>query len=70
MIRGFPCQDTANRTPELEFRVYHKMYEVSPRNAVMGRMKNRTIREKVNVFIVFISLPCGGDCTLGSLTVE
>ena len=23
--RGFPCQETANRTPELEFRVYHKM---------------------------------------------
>ena len=22
-IRGFPCQETANRTPELEFRVYH-----------------------------------------------
>ena len=24
-IRGFPCQETASRTPELEFRVYHKM---------------------------------------------
>ena len=24
-IRGFPCQDTANWTPELEFRVYHKI---------------------------------------------
>ena len=24
-IRGFPCQDTANQTPELEFRVYHSM---------------------------------------------
>ena len=23
VIRGFPCQETANRTPELEFRVYH-----------------------------------------------
>ena len=22
-IRGFPCQETANQTPELEFRVYH-----------------------------------------------
>ena len=22
-IRGFPCQDTVNQTPELEFRVYH-----------------------------------------------
>ena len=22
-IRGFPCQDTVNWTPELEFRVYH-----------------------------------------------
>ena len=25
VIRGFPCQETANRTPELEFKVYHKM---------------------------------------------
>ena len=24
-IRGFPCQETASRMPELEFRVYHKM---------------------------------------------
>ena len=24
-VRGFPCQETANRTPELEFNVYHKM---------------------------------------------
>ena len=24
-IRGFPCQETVNQTPELEFRVYHKM---------------------------------------------
>ena len=24
-MRGFPCQDTASQTPELEFRVYHKM---------------------------------------------
>ena len=23
--RGFPCQEIANRTPELEFNVYHKM---------------------------------------------
>ena len=23
-MRGFPCQETANRTPELEFNVYHK----------------------------------------------
>ena len=22
-IRGFPCQDTMNRMPELEFKVYH-----------------------------------------------
>ena len=22
-IRGFPCQETVNWTPELEFRVYH-----------------------------------------------
>ena len=70
MIRDFPCQDTTNRTPELEFRVYHKMYEASPRNAIMGRTKNRMIREKVNVFMVFVSSPCGGDCTPGSLTVK
>ena len=25
VIRGFPCQETASRMPELEFRVYHKM---------------------------------------------
>ena len=25
VTRGFPCQETANRTLELEFRVYHKM---------------------------------------------
>ena len=25
VIRGFPCQETASRTPELEFRVYHKI---------------------------------------------
>ena len=25
VIRGFPCQETVSRTPELEFRVYHKM---------------------------------------------
>ena len=25
VIRGFPCQETASWTPELEFRVYHKM---------------------------------------------
>ena len=25
VIRGFPCQETASQTPELEFRVYHKM---------------------------------------------
>ena len=24
-IRGFPCQETASQTPELEFRVYHKI---------------------------------------------
>ena len=24
-IRGFPCQETASWTPELEFRVYYKM---------------------------------------------
>ena len=24
-IRGFPCQEITNRTPELEFRVYHRM---------------------------------------------
>ena len=24
-IRGFPCQETVSRTPELEFRVYHKI---------------------------------------------
>ena len=24
-IRGFPCQETASWTPELEFKVYHKM---------------------------------------------
>ena len=24
-IRSFPCQETANQTPELEFRVYHSM---------------------------------------------
>ena len=23
--RGFPCQETMNRTPELEFKVYHKI---------------------------------------------
>ena len=23
MIRGFPCQETMNQMPELEFRVYH-----------------------------------------------
>ena len=23
--RGFPCQETKSRTPELEFRVYHRM---------------------------------------------
>ena len=22
-MRGFPCKETANQTPELEFRVYH-----------------------------------------------
>ena len=25
VIRGFPCQETLNRMPELEFSVYHKM---------------------------------------------
>ena len=25
VIRGFPCQETTSQTPELEFRVYHKM---------------------------------------------
>ena len=25
VIRGFPCQDTANQALELEFRVYHSM---------------------------------------------
>ena len=25
VIRGFPCQETASRMPELEFKVYHKM---------------------------------------------
>ena len=25
VIRGFPCQEIASWTPELEFRVYHKM---------------------------------------------
>ena len=25
VTRGFPCQETANRTPELEFRVYHRI---------------------------------------------
>ena len=24
-MRGFPCQETANRTPELEFNVYHRI---------------------------------------------
>ena len=23
-IRGFPCQETMNQMPELEFRVYHR----------------------------------------------
>ena len=23
VIRGFPCQETKNQMPELEFRVYH-----------------------------------------------
>ena len=23
--RGFPCQETTNRTPELEFKVYHRI---------------------------------------------
>ena len=22
-IKGFPCQETTNQTPELEFKVYH-----------------------------------------------
>ena len=25
VIRDFPCQETMSQTPELEFRVYHKM---------------------------------------------
>ena len=25
VIKGFPCQETVSRMPELEFRVYHKM---------------------------------------------
>ena len=25
VIRGFPCQETENRMPELEFKVYHSM---------------------------------------------
>ena len=24
VIRDFPCQETKNRTPELEFKVYHR----------------------------------------------
>ena len=23
--KGFPCQETVNQTPELEFRVYHSI---------------------------------------------
>ena len=29
-------------------------------------MKNKTMREKVNVFIAFVFWLCGGDYTLGS----
>ena len=25
VIRGFPCQETVNQAPELEFKVYHSM---------------------------------------------
>ena len=69
-MRGFPCQETVNQTPELEFRVYHKMYETSPKNAVIRRMKNMTMREKVNVFIVFVFSLCGDGCIPGSQTVK
>ena len=37
--------------------------------AAMGMMKNKMIREKVNVFMTFVFLLCGGDCIWGSQTV-
>ena len=34
--------------------------------AMMGRTKNRTIRENVKVFISYVSWPCDGGCILES----
>ena len=61
--RGFPCQDTTNQMPELDFRVYHRTYQRRPRRAINRRMRAMTMREKMRAFMTFVSLPCGGGCT-------
>ena len=69
-IRGFPCQETVNRTPELEFRVYHNTEHRRPMRAARGSMRTVVIRERTRAFMSFVSWPCGGDCILGNRSVK